>query len=114
MNSISTRPSSIRPIAYSFSGETTLQYSSHHSEIGGPSYSVSFREGSQWRERPVRRLDSRSVNACKLTISVPIEAAQHEANSLSPCKSMTHHFPYCSDKLSRLRAAVRIDRVTLF
>jgi len=47
-------------------------------------------------------------------VSAPIEAAQHEANSLSPCYHITLHFPDCSDKLSRLCATVRIDRVTLF
>jgi hypothetical protein len=61
----------------------------------------------------VRRLDSRSVNACKLTISAPIEAAQHEANSLSPCKSMTHHPPYRSDILSRLAAPSELTLASL-
>jgi hypothetical protein len=35
--------------------------------IGGPSSSVRFKDEPQWRERLVRRLDSRGASACKLT-----------------------------------------------
>jgi hypothetical protein len=41
--------------------------------IGGPSGSVRFKDEPQWRERLVRRLDSRSGSACKLIIFAPIE-----------------------------------------
>jgi hypothetical protein len=41
--------------------------------LGGPSSSVRFKDEPQWRERLVRRLDSRGANACKLNIFAPIE-----------------------------------------
>ena len=41
--------------------------------IGGPSSSVRFKDEPQWRERLVRRLDSRSASACRLTVFAPIE-----------------------------------------
>jgi len=41
--------------------------------IGGPSSSVRFKDEPQWRERLMRRLDSRGAGACKLTVFAPIE-----------------------------------------
>jgi hypothetical protein len=38
----------------------------------------------------------------------------HEVNNLFPRPSMTRHLHYRSDKLSHLRAKVRIDRVAFF